>query len=214
MAEAWTTALDRGWGITQTKPEEAAFYVKYRGGEVVEASGDESSTSALRPTRQLTPFERQLGPKKPYDPEMFHTAYAHLPQPPDVVLFLLDGAGPFKVRVWNTAHLREITFPAEEMNNGQFVVGGGPSAFLAAARNPSTGALRYNPLSMMPADRLSQVSADFFSSLGPYSTALTLDGPNACLILDNRFTMHTVIEDQDHKPVEPAVGAYYLRDGQ
>lgn len=196
LKEAWEEAQDQGWSSGEAASlETLLFEARINKWEEVETRSGQGTQTVLRPTSQAAaPYPRSISAVYGLDEQPLHVDCAHFPTPPDAVLLFCEAPNetPTNVLSIKDMDLRFVSskdyLPSEFLRHGLFIVGSGPSAFLAPALEG--GRLRYDPNVMEAADDRARDAAEYFRSLQDQATQHHWSIPKSYLLIANRVALH------------------------
>ena len=159
--------------------------------EVAPRRGD-PTVSVLRPATASAAHPSSLSAFYGLGQQPLHTDGAHLPVPPDLLVFISEHPSATPTQLWRPGILRpgrgRPTMPAAALSHGMFLVRNGRDSFYAPARSGS--GFRYDPGCMTPCDARAREVKTYFEQESSRAFAHEWAAAGQVLVVDNRRALH------------------------
>lgn len=143
----------------------------------------------LRARRTDDSYPRSLSAKYGLGPFPLHTDGAHLRTPPDIVLLAATGPVSGMTLLLPIGSGPLAPPHDDDLVRGVFRIGGRGSTFYASALDKD-GAVRFDPVCMVPIDPVARTAASWLRSAIRWAEPYSWDDPTRTLVIDNRRCLH------------------------
>ena len=160
--------------------------------DVAPRRGD-TTVSMLRPVTESAAHPNSLSGVYGLGQQPLHTDGAHLPVPPDVLVFICDRPSATSTRLWRPPRVPAgrppgLTAPSSALSHGMFLVRNGRDSFYAPVLSGS--GYRYDPGCMTPCDARARKVQEHFEQQLSRASAHEWSAAGQVLVVDNRRTLH------------------------
>jgi hypothetical protein len=145
--------------------------------------------SALHPVPQTMAHPNSLSATYGLGAQPLHTDGAHLPAPPDILVFISRASSGTPTLLWrpNALHDFGLSQP-KSARHGMFLVQNGRDSFFSSALDGMR--YRFDPGCMSPCDLRAEETMSYFSNALHQATAYDWSFDSQLLVVDNRRALH------------------------
>ncbi len=144
--------------------------------------------TSLRPLDTAAAKPNSLSSRYGMGVQPLHTDGAHLPEPPDFVLLMMEETSQVPTLLWKAKIIDYQRLSYLDLQHGVFLVNNGGESFFRTAASGLD--LCYDPGCMDPCDERSRRAAAFFADAAKSAVEHHWDEPGKVLLINNRRVLH------------------------
>lgn len=189
LASLASLAEQDGWASDSGSVESIRHQASALGWEEVSPRRGDPTVSILRPVSQMSAQPKSLSAIVGLGAQPLHTDGAHLPVPPDILVFSSEDTSTTPTLLWRPqVQPDRARIPYIQARHGMFLVSAGRESFFAPALEGRR--YRFDPGCMSPCDARAQEVVDYFAGSLQHAIEHDWSSSDQLLIVNNRLTLH------------------------